>query len=452
MTDNTLSKINPSTELGEAVSSQPLHPYFDLEMPERSAFSKGYQKSNLLQMVFFSFVNKTMDVIYKRDIEIANSQKADEGETTTRGVTTQAAIQNEDLIDMNLWGGHAGKGAPRKVVREHGQELFNETEEISKRFEKLVRQREEKARKKGEKPNYYNILKMSVLDLTLKDLLVCIVLATISEGMSCYYAYQLKDLVKFIKYAPNDDKTEGYLLAAWFVGSMVIAQVFRNFYLFYGMTFSLNIRKALVTGLFNKVTKLSMKSIAITNSGKLISLISADLFLLEKGLSFTSLLFASPFVTLFAGYLLWDLVGWEKTLISFSFWILNLLAQSYATKVGKVSKPKESAINDNRLKYINDMVVGCRTIKCYGWENHYIQNIKHLRQLQDRELIKNNFIQNLGTCFFSNTGLITVLVLFIIDWKRGIKLENENVMASLAMLHLIFYALNLLIYFSLSNF
>lgn len=33
----------------------------------------------------------------------------------------------------------------------------------------------------------------------------------------------------------------------------------------------------------------------------------------------------------------------------------------------------ESGINDERLKLVNDLVVGCRTIKCYAWENYYIQ-------------------------------------------------------------------------------
>jgi hypothetical protein len=38
-------------------------------------------------------------------------------------------------------------------------------------------------------------------------------------------------------------------------------------------------------------------------------------------------------------------------------------------------KSKEGALNDERLKLIGDMVVGCRTIKCYGWEKHYIKKI-----------------------------------------------------------------------------
>ena len=38
-------------------------------------------------------------------------------------------------------------------------------------------------------------------------------------------------------------------------------------------------------------------------------------------------------------------------------------------------KGEESKINDERLKLVNDLVVGCRTIKCYGWENHYMKKI-----------------------------------------------------------------------------
>ena len=61
----------------------------------------------------------------------------------------------------------------------------------------------------------------------------------------------------------------------------------------------------MVAALYDKVVKLSMKSITITNSGKLISLISADLFLIEKGVSIYPMLFAAPFINMTAGYLLY---------------------------------------------------------------------------------------------------------------------------------------------------
>jgi hypothetical protein len=36
--------------------------------------------------------------------------------------------------------------------------------------------------------------------------------------------------------------------------------------------------------------------------------------------------------------------------------------------------------NDKRQQLVNDMYVGGRTIKSYGWENHYINKIKAARR------------------------------------------------------------------------
>jgi len=36
--------------------------------------------------------------------------------------------------------------------------------------------------------------------------------------------------------------------------------------------------------------------------------------------------------------------------------------------------------NDDRLKLITDMLSGIRTIKSYGWENHYMEKIGQSRK------------------------------------------------------------------------
>ena len=82
-----------------------------------------------------------------------------------------------------------------------------------------------------------------------------------------------------------------------------------------------------MSALFSKVVKLSMKSITVTNSGKLISLISADLFLIEKGLAVFPIMFAAPFINIVAGFLLTDIIGLYYTLLAFAFWIVTILMQ-----------------------------------------------------------------------------------------------------------------------------
>ena len=92
-----------------------------------------------------------------------------------------------------------------------------------------------------------------------------------------------------------------------------------------GVKLSLRIRRVLCAALYDKEVKLSMKSMTETHSGKLISLISADLFTIEKGLSIFPLLFAAPFINLFACYLLAVSVGIKYTAIVFGLWILTMI-------------------------------------------------------------------------------------------------------------------------------
>jgi ABC-type multidrug transport system fused ATPase/permease subunit len=113
-----------------------------------------------------------------------------------------------------------------------------------------------------------------------------------------------------------------------------------------------------------------------TNSGKLISLISADLFTVERGLSFFPILIAGPFINFVAYYFLAKEVGATYTIVIFCLWLFLMLIQYIVTTYSKKLKARESGMNDNRLKLINDLVVGSRTIKCYGWEKHYIEKIR----------------------------------------------------------------------------
>ena len=159
-----------------------------------------------------------------------------------------------------------------------------------------------------------------------------------------------------------------------------------------------------------------MKSMTETNSGKLISLISADLFSVEKGLSFFPILVAAPIINLVAYAFLARSVGVVYTFVTFGLWVVLMLMQYLASRLSKKLKARESGLNDERLKYVNDLVVGCRTIKCYGWENHYVQRIHDVRQVQMRQVMKFNIVQSFGTSFFQNMGLVAVLAILIPQW------------------------------------
>jgi ABC-type bacteriocin/lantibiotic exporter with double-glycine peptidase domain len=78
---------------------------------------------------------------------------------------------------------------------------------------------------------------------------------------------------------------------------------------------------------------------------------------------------------------------------------------------------------DDSMKLVNDMVTGIRTIKCYGWEQHYIDKLNEVRDKQLKILVKINIMSTLGVSVFQNMGLIAVLLIFIPIWAQHQKLE-----------------------------
>ena len=99
----------------------------------------------------------------------------------------------------------------------------------------------------------------------------------------------------------------------------------RNREIHSGLMLSFKMRRVLISFLFDKVTKLSVKSMTETNSGKLISMISSDLFHIERGVALFPLLLAAPFINAWAFYLMVKTIGWKLTWIVFAFQFLTTI-------------------------------------------------------------------------------------------------------------------------------
>lgn len=76
-----------------------------------------------------------------------------------------------------------------------------------------------------------------------------------------------------------------------------------------------------------------MKSMIKTNSGKLISLISSELFAIEKGLCILPIVLSAPFTNLLAYILIGITVGWWYSLGIFLFWVVVIIAQHFITEL-----------------------------------------------------------------------------------------------------------------------
>ena len=100
-------------------------------------------------------------------------------------------------------------------------------------------------------------------------------------------------------------------------------------------------RKVLVAAIYDKVTKLTVKALAQTNSGKLITLISADIFQIERGLALAPVGLVSPIVNAAAYVLIGVTSGWPYALVTCGIWIATMLTQTYTAGMLKRYKISE---------------------------------------------------------------------------------------------------------------
>ena len=177
------------------------------------------------------------------------------------------------------------------------------------------------------------------------DWYVSTLFGVIGECSGVFACFYISFLINYIRdeEAPIE---EGIKHLCTFIAINLVSQLCRNFYIFYGFRTSIKMRKTLVAVMFDKVCHLSMKSLIATNSGKLISVISGDLFAAERSLAFGPLILACPIVNAFAYILIGLTSHWVNSLIVFSVWILMIVLQNISGRIAKYVKAQDSGFAD----------------------------------------------------------------------------------------------------------
>ena len=114
-------------------------------------------------------------------------------------------------------------------------------------------------------------------------------------------------------------------------------------------------------------------------------------------------------------------------------------------------KAKEGALTDERLKYVNDMVVGARTIKSYGWEDYFLKKIGEVRRQGSRYVFWIDLLASMGLNFFQNLGILAVGLILFLQWSKGEEIRMAESIALFAMIYYLFITINGLVFLAIIN-
>ena len=213
-----------------------------------------------------------------------------------------------------------------------------------------------------------------------KEISFAAFLFTISECMTAGYNYMLIYLLRFLK-DENASTQDGIIIVSAFCSTILISGVLRHYYIYVGYHMAIKIRKTLISSIYDKVASLSIRSMTETNSGKLITMVSSDISSIERSLAYAPTVFAAPLVAFVCFYLVKVITNsWTDAGICAGMWFLSVFMSLFTSICARKRQALNSFYSDGRMKLINDMVVGARTIKSYAWENHFYNKIKDQRK------------------------------------------------------------------------
>lgn len=276
------------------------------------------------------------------------------------------------------------------------------------------------------------------------------ILTFLAEVSTLLSIFMIKFLAEYL-IKEESDLSEASILVALFSFFLLLGTLLRNFYLYYGYIMSLEVRKVLISAIYDKVSRLTMRSLTATNQGRLITMVSSDIFGLERSLAMAPFGLSAPFINLVSYGLIWYIAGWPYTIAIFGLWVVIILLQMWTTRRQMIMKQTESRRNDERMKLINDMITGISTIKAYAWEKHYQKKVRDQRQLQEKSVFYLNLIGSLGFNIFQNIGLIGILCIFLPKWFMSEELVLSDSFTLLAMVYYLFFCVNSLTHQSIST-
>lgn len=97
------------------------------------------------------------------------------------------------------------------------------------------------------------------------------------------------------------------------------------------------------------------------------------------------------------------------------------------------------------------MVLGCRTIKCYGWETYYEQKARDIRKRHTGFNKISLTLQTLGSSFFQQIGLIVVLLVLLPEWFQEKPMRTADVLSVMSMIYFIFFQINVLTFMAINS-
>ncbi|XP_050308414.1 ATP-binding cassette sub-family C member 4-like [Anthonomus grandis grandis] len=195
---------------------------------------------------------------------------------------------------------------------------------------------------------------------------------------------------KFIAYfQPNQTKitkTEFYGFSAFVIGVIVLNVIYNHNYQQWIMEFSVKVRTSLCSLIYRKALKLSPSAFSETAMGKVVTLITKDVYCIDGAMIFLNDMWISVIQITIVTVILYKRIG-ISVLTGIAFIILVVPIQTYCGRKFSLTRLKAAKKAEERIQLVKEALNAIKIIKMYTWEK-YFEKIITFARIKETDKLK----------------------------------------------------------------
>ncbi|XP_061083514.1 ATP-binding cassette sub-family C member 2-like [Conger conger] len=266
----------------------------------------------------------------------------------------------------------------------------------------------------------------------------------------------LQDLLSFISpqllkllVAYTDDMTiytwKGYL----YIVLLLLVNILQSLFLqqHYQRCFVLGtqVRTAIMAAVYKKTLVVSNDARKESTVGETVNLMSADAQRFNEVTNFIHLLWSCPLQIALAIMFLWLELG-PSTLAGLAVMVLMVPVNGLLAIKSRDFQMENMKYKDNRLKIINEMLNGIKTLKLYAWEPPYEAQVHEIREKELGVMKKFAYLTSMSTFMFAGApALVSVatFAVFVSVTPENV-LDAQKAFTSISLFNLLSFPLDML--------
>jgi ATP-binding cassette subfamily C (CFTR/MRP) protein 4 len=194
-----------------------------------------------------------------------------------------------------------------------------------------------------------------------------------------------------------------------------------------------NVRTALTTMIFKKLTKLSSTSTNQTDIGQVINIMTNDLTRIEDLSFFAGFVVVSPIMCIIVVYFTCEYLNWAACVSGFAMICLFIAFQALMGVLFGRFRQRTTDITDERVNRMSELISAMKILKFYCWEEPFADVVDDIRRREIDALKRSYYLKGINLSFFYVTTRIMIFATFIAYVLMGNSLESEQVFVVMAL-------------------